>query len=291
MALLVWSASPLRAQEAPPAPGAAASATQLPANDDVADGTDTTDVGLLQIEIGGVFTRTDASTRGGGTPLTLRYGAFSWLELSAGSDGVLTQRAPDTGATRGLGNTLLGARVRLFAARGGLPILSVLPTVILPTANAARGLGSGDADATLAVISGRDLPHGSHVDVTYGAGAIGTGDGGHFAQQAAALSGSLGVTGAWTPAVTLTWISRQDPATGRALTASAESVVTVSRRLAFDVSVTAGLNREAPDLEIAAGLSVVVGELDLDDGVHARRHRLRLRPRRGPKRPRASTSR
>ena len=281
-ALILAVATPAPAQDAPPAPPI------LPANDDVTDGTDTTDTGLLQVELGGVFTRTDASTRTGGTPLLLRYGAFDWLEVSAGTDGYLTQRAR-AGATSGLGNTLIGARVRLFAARGGLPILSVLPTVVLPTASRTKGLGSGDTDAAIAVISGRDLPGRSHVDLSYGAASIGDGEGGRLAQHNAFVSGTLGVTPAWSPGITLTWLSRQDAATGRALLLSADSVVTLSRRLAVDVSVVAGLNRAAPDVEISAGLSVVVGELDLDDGVHARRHRLRLRRKRGPKRPNTPT--
>lgn len=262
---------------------AAQGAETLPANDDVADGTDTTDIGLLQVELGGVFTRPAAGQRGGGTPLMLRYGAFEWLEVSAGTDGFLAQQAVDTGAISGLGNTLLGARLRLFAARGGMPIVSVLPALTLPTASAAKGLGSGDTDATLALLSGRDLPMQSHVDVSYGVGAIGTGDGSHFTQHTTFVSGSLGITRAWTPGLTLTWISRQDTATGRALTASADSVLTLSRRLALDASATFGLTRQAPAFEIAAGLSVVLGELDLDDGVHARRHRLRWRAKKRPK--------
>ena len=262
----------------------------LPANDDVTDGTDTTDTGLLQIEVGGVFTRTDAATRAGGTPLRLRYGAFDWLEVSAGTDGYLAQRT-SAGTTGGVGNTLIGARLRLFATRGGLPILSVLPTVVLPTASRAKGLGSGDTDAALAVISGRDLPGRSHVDLSYGAASIGDGEGGRVTQHNAFVSGTLGVTRAWSPGLTLTWLSRQDAATGRALVLSADSVVTLSRRLAVDVSVVGGLTRAAPDIELSAGLSVVVGALDLDDGVHARRHRLRLRPTRGARRPRTTGAR
>lgn len=281
--LAVSVASAASAQDAAPAPVAQTAPGSLPANDDVADGTDTTDVGLLQVEIGGLLTRADASTRTAGTPLMLRYGAFEWLEVSAGTDGYLLQRTADGGTLGGLGNTLLGARVRLFARRGGLPIVSLLPLVALPTASAAKGLGSGDTDTTFALLTGRDLPRASHVDVSYGIGAIGDGEGGHFAQHTAMATASLGVTPAWTPALTLTWVSRQDPATGAAAFAAAESVVTLSRRLAFDTSVTVGLNRNAPAVEIAAGLSIVVGELDLDDGVHARRHRLRLRAKKRPK--------
>ncbi|MFN7979323.1 MAG: transporter [Vicinamibacterales bacterium] len=280
---LVALAGAARAQSPSATAPSTADAQALPANDDVTDGTDTTDVGLLQVELGGVFTHGDAATRAAGTPLTLRYGAFEWLELSVGTDGYLAMHASDSAWTSGIGNTQLGARVRLFAGRGGLPIVSLLPAVVLPTASASKGLGSGDVDATLAALTGRDLPRSSHMDLMYGAGAIGAGDGSHFAQHVVSVSGTLGVTRAWTPGLTLTWVSRQDPSTGRALTASADSVVTLSRRLAFDVSATVGVNRDAPDLEIAAGLSVVVGELDLDDGVHARRHRLRLRPKRRPR--------
>lgn len=283
-ALIFAVATPVLGQDAGVSPPI------LPANDDVTDGTDTTDTGLLQVELGGVFLRTDASTRTAGTPLTLRYGAFDWLEVSAGTDGYLAQRT-SAGTTGGFGNTLIGARLRLFATRGGLPILSVLPTVVLPTASQARGLGSGATDAALAIISGRDLPGRSHVDISYGAASIGDGEGGRLTQHNAFVSGTLGVTPAWSPGVTLTWLSRQDAATGPALLLSADSVVTLSRRLAVDLSVVGGLTRAAPDIEISAGFSVVVGELDLDDGVHARRHRLRLRPKRGPARPRTTSAR
>lgn len=271
---------------AAPAIARAQTAPALPANDDVTDGTDTTDTGLLQVEFGGVVTRTNAATRATGTPLTLRYGAFDWLELSLGTDGYLAQRGPGVGRTTGLGNTLVGARLRLFAARGGLPIVSLLPQVVLPTASAARGLGSGAVDASLSALTGRDLPRHSHVDVGYGLGTVGSADAGRILQQTASIGGTLGVTASFTPGLTVAWVSRQDAETGTATTATADSVFTVSRRLAVDVSVTAGLNRQAPDVEVAAGLSVVVGELDLDDGVHARRHRLRLRPKRRPKGPR-----
>ena len=54
------------------------------------------------------------------------------------------------------------------------------------------------------------------------------------------------------------------------------------------VSVQFGLNSEAPRLGLGGGLSFVLGELDPDEGVHARRHRLRFWPRHGrtPRPPR-----
>lgn len=260
---------------------AAAAGQQLPANNDVNDDTDNTDVGLLQVEVGGVFTRTDATSHGEGTPLAFRYGAFEWLELSAGTDGYLWQHASDPANAAGLGNLQLGARLRFFAKPGGPPVLAVLPQVNLPTASSAKGLGTGQADVLLAAVVGRDYPARSHVDVSYGVGSIGAGSGfPRFDQQIGFVSGSLGVTRAWTPGLTFTWISRQDAVTGRAYTLSGDSALTLSRRLALDVSTTFGLTRESPAFELAAGLSFVVGTLDEDDGVHVRRHKLRLRTRR-----------
>lgn len=260
---------------------AAAAGQQLPANNDVNDGTDNTDVGLLQVEVGGVFTRTDATSHGEGTPLAFRYGAFEWLELSAGTDGYLWQHASDPANAAGLGNLQLGARLRFFAKPGGPPVLAVLPQVNLPTASSAKGLGTGQADVLLAAVVGRDYPARSHVDVSYGVGSIGAGSGfPRFGQQVGFVSGSLGVTRAWTPGLTFTWISRQDAVTGRAYTLSGDSALTLSRRLALDVSAAFGLTSASPSFELAAGLSFVVGTLDEDDGVHVRRHKLRLRTRR-----------
>jgi len=272
---LLLQAALASAQSAPPQ----SPTTQLPANNDVNDGTDNTDVGLLQVEIGGQFTRTTGATKSAGSPFTVRYGAFEWLEVSFGADGYLTQTDQGT-QTEGFGNLQAGAKLRLFGASGGAPVISILPLLVIPTASPEAGLGTGDVDFTLGILTGKDLPHSSHVDVSYGIGTIGEGAGlGRFEQQTAFVSGSVGVTPAWTPSVTFTWISKQDVDTGTAFAMTGESVLTASRRVAFDVSVQVGLNKQAPDLELAGGVSFVVGELAEDQGVHARRHRLRFRPR------------
>lgn len=266
----------------PAAPSPALPANQaLPANNDVTDGTDNTDVGLLQVEVGSVFTRSDATAHSEATPLTIRYGAFEWLEVSAGMDGYLWQRASDAGNSEGIGNVLLAARLRLFSRPGGPPLLAVIPQVTLPAASVEKGLGTGSPDVLVSAIAGRDYPARSHVDLSYGAGALGQGGGlAHLPQQVAFISGTLGVTPAWTPGLTLTWVSRQDAVTGRAVLLSGDTVLTLSRRIAVDVSAQFGLTRESPSFELASGVSFVLGTLDEDDGVHARRHKLRFRARR-----------
>jgi hypothetical protein len=257
--------------------------TDLPANNDVNDATDNTDVGLLQIELGGQFTSTSSGSWTAGTPFTIRYGAFEWLEVSLGADGYLDQAGPSAPHADGFGNLQLGAKIRFFGAPGGPPIVALLPQLNVPTADAGSGLGTGDWDFALGVLTGKDFGRRGHVDISYSGGAIGEGEGlGRFYQQTAAVGGSFGVTPAWTPSVTLAWVSRQDAETGEAWTLTGESVLTASRRVAFDVSAQFGLNHEAPDLELAGGVSFVVGELDPDEGVHARRHHLRLHSRRRP---------
>ena len=137
------------------------------------------------------------------------------------------------------------------------------------------------ADVTLAALTGRDFADRSHVDVSYGAGRIGEGDGlGRFTQQAAFVSGSMGVTPRVTPSLTLSWLSRQDALTGRALMLTGDTTVTVSRRIALDVSAEFGLTPQSPAFTFTTGTAFVLGTMDSDDGVHARRHSLRLRTRR-----------
>ena len=123
-----------------------------PDRPDVTNGTHIVDVGLLQVEVGVQQDRI-ASQRNTGTPLTLRVGLLDWLELRAGTDGFLHQ-SDAVSSVNGMGNVQLGAKIRLFADPGGIPVLSVLPTVNLPVASASKGLGTGDSDYTLVVLTG-----------------------------------------------------------------------------------------------------------------------------------------
>ncbi len=118
-----------------------------PDRPDVTNGTHIVGTGLLQIEFGGLFTRGAGSASAFGSPFTARVGVLEWLEARIGTDGLLTQ-ADDSGRVTGIGNTQLGAKLRLWADPGGVPVLSILPTINLPTASADKGLGSGVADYT-----------------------------------------------------------------------------------------------------------------------------------------------
>src|SRR5581483_2503385 len=137
--------------------------TVEPDRPDVTNGTFIVAEGLLQLEFGGLYTRASRTDRSFGSPVTARLGVFDWLELRLGSDGLLSH-ADQTGRESGIGNTQIGAKLRLWADPGGLPVVSILPAVNLPTANSERGLGSGSADYTIAMLTGTDVGRHAHVD-------------------------------------------------------------------------------------------------------------------------------
>ena len=125
-----------------------------------------------------------------GTPFTARIGVTDWLEARVGTDGILMQSDGVTHVT-GIGGTQIGAKLRLWTDPGGAPVLSILPTVNLPTASVEKGFGSGSADVTVAMLTGTDFLGRSHVDINYGIGSIGGSDGTrHFAQHLVSVSAS-----------------------------------------------------------------------------------------------------
>src|SRR5207247_512674 len=106
--------------------------------------------GQLQIEFGGIRTRETPNQHIVGSPLTLRFGIGDWLEGRVGADNALIRLSGDAEAS-GVGNLQLGAKVRLWRERGGIPAISVVPAGALPTANAGQGLGSGAAAVSAAL--------------------------------------------------------------------------------------------------------------------------------------------
>src|SRR5262245_28997794 len=110
-----------------------------PDRPDVTNGTHIVDTGLLQVEIGALRTHVQPGRSAFLTPFTARLGMFEWLEARIGADGFVAQ-SDDAGRLSGFGNVQLGAKLRLWAEAGGIPVLSILPTVNVPTANADKGL-------------------------------------------------------------------------------------------------------------------------------------------------------
>ena len=175
------------------APTAAATGGQIdnlePDRPDVTNGTHVVDVGVLQMEVGGLWSR-GPGTRSVGTPVTARLGVTDWLEARVGGDGYLSV-TDRVGIHRGMGNVQIAAKLRLWADPGGVPVLSVLATINLPAASESKGLGSGQADFTFALLTGTDFLTRGHLDINYGVGRISAGTGlPRFTQHLVSLSAS-----------------------------------------------------------------------------------------------------
>jgi hypothetical protein len=276
-ASLSLDALPAAAAIAAPAQAPAPSTAQAdngtidPDRPDVTNGPHLVDVGLLQIELGGVFNRTGDGRHNMGTPVTARVGLTDWLEARVGTDGFLSVTDP-TGNQSGLGNVQVGAKLRLWADPGGVPILSILPTINLPAASESKGLGSGQADYTVALLTGTDFLTRGHIDANYGIGRIGAGTGlPRFTQHLVSFSANADIPGPATPYVETFWFSRQDAAGGPVAAIDGGAIYVINPRLALDGGVQIGLTAAAPSLSAFGGMSVVVGNVLGEHGVHARR--------------------
>ncbi len=248
-----------------------------PDRPDVTNGTHIVDIGLLQIEIGGLFTRTAASQHSAGTPFTARLGLSEWLEARVGTDGLLTQTDGFTSVT-GIGNVQVGAKLRLWADPGGVPVLSILPTINLPAASAEKGLGSGSADYTVAVLTGSDIGRHAHVDVNYGLGSIGAGDGApHFIQHLVSVSASDAISDNWNPYLETFWFSRQEPDGGGVVAMDAGAIYELGARYALDGGIQFGVTANAPSFAAFGGISIIVGDILGGHGVHARQRQQQRR--------------
>jgi hypothetical protein len=248
-----------------------------PDRPDVTNGTHIVDIGLLQIEIGGLYTHLGPDQHAWGTPFTARVGMFDWLEARIGTDGLLTQTDGFSSAT-GMGNVQVGAKLRLWASPGGIPVLAILPTVNLPAASTEKGLGSGTADYTLAFLTGTDIGRHAHVDVNYGVGSIGAGDTDpHFVQHLVSVSASDAISDNWNPYIEAFWFSRQE-ADGAAVTGvDAGAIYELGGRYAVDGGVQIGVSRNAPAFAAFGGISIIVGDILGNHGVHARQRQKQRR--------------
>ena len=256
--------------QAPTASAAAGQSDNLePDRPDVTNGTHIVDVGVVQMEVGGLWSR-GPGTHSVGTPVTARVGLTDWLEARVGADGYLSV-TDVVGIHRGMGNVQIAAKLRLWADHGGVPVLSILPTVNLPAASESNGLGSGQADFTIAMLTGTDLLTRGHLDINYGVGRIGAGTGlPRFTQHLVSLSVSAEVPGPATPYLEGFWFSRQDPDGGPVAALDAGAIYVITPRLALDGGLQVGLTDAAPSLSAFGGLSIALGNILGDHGVHAR---------------------
>jgi len=242
-----------------------------PDQPDVTNGTHIVSIGLVQVELGGIYTHNTTSLHSGGTPFTVRVGLTDWVEARIGADGLLTQTADGVPAS-GFGNVQLGAKLRLWAKPGGIPAMSVLPTVNLPSASREKGLGSGSVDFGIAVLTGTDIGPRGHIDVNYGIASIGPDSGlPRFSQHLLSTSISAAATARWNPYIEVFWFSRTEADQRSEASFDGGAIYEIGPRLAIDGGVQAGVSGPAAGLAVFGGVSIVFGPGP--DAVHARQRR------------------
>ncbi len=140
----------------------AAAAAQQPARDPhavqperptVATHAYTVAPGWLEIEAGVELDRYSGGADGGSVPLVLKLGLASRAQLAVDVTGL---RPPQGGAT-GVGDLALALKVRVLERAPVLGDFSLPPSLKLPTAPTASGLGTGTTDVGLLLISSHDL--------------------------------------------------------------------------------------------------------------------------------------
>jgi hypothetical protein len=250
-----------------------------PDQPDVTNGTHIVSNGLVQVELGGIYTHNTTSLHSGGTPFTVRVGLTDWVEARIGADGLLTQTADGVPAS-GFGNVQVGAKLRLWAKPGGIPVMSVLPTINLPTASRDKSLGSGSVDFGIAVLTGTDIGPRGHVDVNYGIASIGPDSGlPRFSQHLLSTSISAAATARWNPYIEVFWFSRTEADQSSETSVDGGAIYEIGPRLAIDGGVQEGARGPAAGFAVFGGLSMVFGPGP--DAVHARQRRPRPTTRSG----------
>jgi len=230
-----------------------------PDRPDVTNGTHIVGAGLVQFELGGLFAHAGPRENDFGSPITVRLGVTDWIEARIGNDGIETS-TDGVAQHTSIGNTQIGAKLKLWSGSGQDPLLSVLPGINLPTADADNGFGSGDFDYTVALLAGHDVGKRLHVDANYGIGAIGAGGGQpHFVEHLISVSTSISASAALSPYLEGFWLSRQEAGGDAVGGLDGGVMLTIGSREALDGGIEVTHSGGRSELAAFGGFSMVVG--------------------------------
>lgn len=151
----------------------------------------TTQCGALETDNLTIFQTTGAGVRQQMLVTTAKYGLTPRLEVRWGLPGRIIQAGERTEGVRGTTDQWLGACFRFHDQGRWAPDLALDYAIKIPTANPAKGFGSGYTDHQMTLIASRDVRH-NHIDFNM-AGTIAGGPAGHdgAAQFGLALTRSL----------------------------------------------------------------------------------------------------
>ena len=192
-------------------------------------------------------------------PLALRFAVSRRLLVELDTDSPFSQTQGGTRET-GAGDTQLGAQAVLRHEDAHGPGFALAYYLKLPTASAAKGLGTGRFDHYALALLSRKLGETTlDFNAVYLLAGRTTGPGRASSAQAA-FAASRDVTKRLGLQGELSGMTRNDAQAGAAF---ALGVVTyqLNRRLVFDGGVRAGLTPEAPRVGVVAGLTVGLARL------------------------------
>jgi len=122
-----------------------------------------------RIDLLAFYQRTLAGVTGSGSApgVELHFGISDRVELDVASSRAFST-LPGSGTRRGYGDTTLGVKYRLVDEADGIPMVSLVPKLTLPTGDATRGLGNGGTRALLGIAAQKQRgPWQAYANVAY----------------------------------------------------------------------------------------------------------------------------
>lgn len=143
---------------------------EIKANPDrptVADPADISEYGVLEVEYGWNHTWLGGQERENDFGALLKFSVLCNLEIRWSPDTVISQDGQ-----RGFGDNWIGAQYRFYHQTRRTPTMAASYMVKIPSASAARGLGTGQVDQQIKFLASKDLG-ATHFDFNASALVIG----------------------------------------------------------------------------------------------------------------------
>lgn len=217
--------------------------------------------GVLQLEFGynANFKSADYQSQQD-APLALRFAVNRRLLLELDFDNPYSQTDKSGFRQTGAGDTTLGAQVVLQFEKESRPGIAFAYFVKLPTASAAKNLGTGKVDNNfIGLVSKKVGEYTVDFNAIYLLAGR-TSSRGQASSGKSALAISRGITSKVGIAGEISGYSRNDQQTGAIFGLGAVSY-RVSRRVSLDTGLRFGLTSDAPRIGLVAGITVGVADL------------------------------
>jgi len=216
----------------------------------------TTQAGVAEVEFGAQQTQYRDQATAFSTPALLKLGIVKDFEIRISSSGYLRNGDPVDPTVSGLADVSLGLQW-CFIHDGLLGTdMAVQATHKFATANAGKGLSTGEADDTLGFFVSRDFGK-NHMDINVLEAWLGQPHG-TVRQPAATVSVSHTFTDTWSMGGEVYALGRTS-VTSRVVSNLWYAAYKVSSRLVLDAGVDIGLNQSAQKYSVFAGLTYGIG--------------------------------